>query len=288
MKRFSERMGITKPPEIQLNCMDEALRNSLWNIILMYLKPHFTDEGLKALCNELAFNFFKIPLDEIRSLGSGNFGLIRSRIEDWIKKKFDAFKWYEVYEFIEFLAQNEVPFKTSDFQEGLNHILEREYVGYRFVNEEFVPITNEEEIKEIESAIEDAGKVGLEGARKQLSQALSLLAKKPEPDYRNSVKESISAVESVAKLISGEHGGGLGPALNELSKKIEIHGALKQGFLNLYGYASDEDGIRHAILDEPNVGLDEAKFMLVSCSVFTNYLISKANKAGMLKETAKA
>ena len=60
---------------------------------------------------------------------------------------------------------------------------------------------------------------------------------------------------------------------------LMIHGALKAAFVKLYGYTSDADGIRHAILDEPNVDFDEAKYMVVVCSAFVNYLASKANTA---------
>jgi hypothetical protein len=103
-----------------------------------------------------------------------------------------------------------------------------------------------------------------------------LFSQKPKPDFRNSIKESISAVESAAKLISGLPGGGLDAALETLRQQITIHPALKQGFLKLYGYTSDADGIRHSLLEVgSNAGFDEAKYMLVACSAFTNYLISK-------------
>ena len=49
----------------------------------------------------------------------------------------------------------------------------------------------------------------------------------------------------------------------------------------LYGYTSDADGIRHALLDESDLDFEDAKFMLVSCSAFTNYLKGKAIKAGI-------
>jgi hypothetical protein len=55
--------------------------------------------------------------------------------------------------------------------------------------------------------------------------------------------------------------------------------------VKLYGYTSDDSGIRHAILDQPTVGFDEAKFMIVSCSAFVNYLIAKAGAVGLLKGT---
>lgn len=49
---------------------------------------------------------------------------------------------------------------------------------------------------------------------------------------------------------------------------------MKSAFEKLYGYTSDANGIRHA----GNIGgnsstFEEAKFMLVSCSAFINYLI---------------
>jgi hypothetical protein len=63
-----------------------------------------------------------------------------------------------------------------------------------------------------------------------------------------------------------------------------MHGALKSAFNKLYGYTSDEDGIRHAILEESNVGFDEAKYMIVVCSAFVNYLTAKASAHGLLSE----
>jgi hypothetical protein len=75
------------------------------------------------------------------------------------------------------------------------------------------------------------------------------------PDYRNCVKESISAVESAARQIAGE-GAKLADALAALERKgVTLHPALKKGFLRLYGYTSDDDGIRHAILDEPTAAI---------------------------------
>jgi hypothetical protein len=85
---------------------------------------------------------------------------------------------------------------------AVNHILERELSGFRFVQGLLVPITTKEEIEEIDTAAEKAGKFGLVGAREHIHSALDLLGKKPNPDYRNAIKEAISAVESVAKQIS--------------------------------------------------------------------------------------
>ena len=50
-----------------------------------------------------------------------------------------------------------------------------------------------------------------------------------------------------------------------------------RGVDKLYGYTSDEDGVRHGIFDAPEIGFNEAKFMLVACSALINFLISKSS-----------
>ena len=83
-------------------------------------------------------------------------------------------------------------------------------------------------------------------------------------------------------MIVGDEKATLGDALKKLEDNgVQIHGALKEGFKKLYGYTSDQGGIRHAEgMFESNVTFEEAKFMLVSCSAFINYLIAEYSKRG--------
>ena len=89
------------------------------------------------------------------------------------------------------------------------------------------------------------------------------------------IKESISAVESIAKkLAPGEKT--LGSALNKIGKKDDLHPALKSGFSSLYGYTNDEEGIRHALSESSSVEEPEARLMFIMCAAFCNYLIYTA------------
>ncbi len=90
-------------------------------------------------------------------------------------------------------------------------------------------------------------------------------------------------MEAICNLIAGSSSVTLGHALKELDRQntVVMHPALRGAFGQLYGYTSNAEGIRHALLDEPNLGFEDAKFMLVSCSAFVNYLKSKAAKAGI-------
>lgn len=270
---FSQRKGITPVKSVlQTDSMDYDLRNGLWNVLFSFYwssSEEWSSGNLDTLFKSLWHSYFKWPLDTLLD-----------KRHKTIREYFFKCKWYEVYDFVEFVAQN-YPDATKEsnkkFMDACNSILERELSAYRFVGDRITEITSEEEISEIEEAlrIPDA----LRNVKTHLKTALDLLADRESPDYRNSIKESISAVEAVSELIAKNPKATLGQALNVIEKKVCLHPALKSAFSSLYGYTSSADGIRHALLDEPNLTFDDAKFILVSCSAFVNYLIAKASQA---------
>jgi hypothetical protein len=76
----------------------------------------------------------------------------------------------------------------------------------------------------------------------------------------------------------------LSESLRMLEKPLNVHRALKAGFNSLYGYTSDENGIRHRLLGKDTANVDEfdAIFMLGACAAFISYLIGKARGANLL------
>lgn len=160
---------------------------------------------------------------------------------------------------------------VDKFVLDINRSFSRLYYAYRVIDDQIVQITDKEEI----IAIVDSMKVS-NSVRTHISDALKHLSTRPNPDYRNSIKESISAVEAMCRKITGENT--LGKALNKLEKNgVKIPAMLKSAFEKLYVYTNDESsGIRHALMDDSDMpGFDEAKFMVVSCSAFINYLQGK-------------
>lgn len=279
---FSQRIGAKPvPPIVQLESMDDDLRNSLWNFI--YAIGNSTNHDSRRwidIAVSLAINVRKSPVDEVSRI-------YNQRARDWVKEYFIKSPWYVRYDIVEHMTTNIRHFRSDRTPEQIanaaNKVLEQEQSGYRFIGGQLAPISNEIELGEIAQGIEQAANAGLSGANEHLRKAVSLISAKPDPDYRNSIKESISAIESIAKVIGNENSSGLKGALDELSKKTKIHGSLSEGFKKLYGYTSDEGGIRHAITsDDQCPGFEEAKYMLVSCSAFANYLISKARNSGII------
>ena len=275
MKWFSQRKGLKKvKTEIQLDSIDDALRNRLWNIFLvLYLRPMGVSwrlEAMQTFVTKFWDNYLKLPLHLAPSF--------QDDIWNKINEYFFQCNWGELYDFLELVVAYYPHGETNEsFVEACNTVLKKELSAYRFIGGKITQMTSEEEISEIEQAVA----VPLKPVKAHLEEALRLLSDRKSPDYRNSIKESISAVEAVCRLITKNNKATLGQALKEVETKVGLHGALKKAFSNLYGYTSSAEGIRHALLDEPKLNFEDAKFMLVSCSAFINYLISKASKAGM-------
>lgn len=283
--KFSERYG-HKPIRsvLQIADIDDALRNRLWNIVcdtffedapkIGSVAPRYlaSDSSEYQLLLLLAHEFFKETTDTVSPFYATALARVR--------KYFFGGPWHGVYDLLEFLADAILnPPKKREFIESVNQILTEEMAGYRFVSARIVQITSEEEIVAIEQALTLPD--SLKPIRDHLGQSLALLSDRKTPDYRNSIKESISAVESLSKIIANQNKSTLGPALNAVEKKTKLHAVLKEAFQKLYGYTSDAQGIRHALMDEPSLDIEDAKFMLVSCSAFVNYLVVKAQKAGI-------
>jgi hypothetical protein len=140
---------------------------------------------------------------------------------------------------------------------------------------EIAEITLEKEIAAVEDAI--SPKKGFQGAEEHLKAALKLYADRSSPDYRNSIKEAISAIESGYNSINGEKSRNLPEAMKKAeSEGFVLHPALSRGIQNIYGWTSNEDGIRHAMTEaDVQVSEPEAKLMLVMCSAMLGYIKQK-------------
>lgn len=283
MPSFSQRMGIRPMQKvIQRESMDDELRTGLWNCLyLMIWSKHSSSNGVEVrivetLAQLIWVHFFKNPADTMPRLAYNYHGTQKNLI-DRFKNVLLSREWFEVYDFIEFVLQYSSPDLEVKLVRRLNEVLEEENAAYRIVDGKVLETTDEQEISAIESAIESNSL----SVKTHLQQALELLSDRKQPDYRNSIKESISAVESACNAISGDEKGTLGKSLKQIETSIGLHPSLKNAFSSLYGYTSDSGGIRHALTDESaHPSFADAKFMLVACSAFCNFLWTKMAEKG--------
>lgn len=263
-------MGVRQPPKSGLKDAPEALRTALWNA----LHPKLFEASISGIISNVLFvrdiwDHIGWQTDQL-PLG---YALARSQLKDgyWFKCS-----WHAFFDLIEFTAGQLASIDSGTFAD-LNSRLEAQGCPYRFVAGQLAPITNPVELAEVERASDSA----IPAVSTHIRTALTLLPPNPNPDARNSIKESISAVEAALRHFSGDAGATMAGGLQSFEKTYgTLHPALRKGLSSLYGYTSDEHGIRHALTDEGgNITIDDAQFMLVVCSAFSNYLVALSAKA---------
>lgn len=271
MATFSQRYGYIGDVGIQLESINDSLRNRLWNkFFSSEYRPEARYDSYATLTN------VEHVMDRMGLTYDISFSSIsRERNIDRLKRYLFEGEWFQMYDFLEKYISL---FDTDDQKRrcrDFNKILENECSGYRFINNLITPISNSEEIKTIEKATTTK----YSSVSTHLSKALGLFSNRKKHDYENAIKESISAVEALCCVITQSKNATLHNAINKLETNgIKLHPALLKAIDNLYGYASDEGGIRHGSIDFAGANSEDAKFMLVSCSAFVNYLIEKWEK----------
>lgn len=284
---FSDRRGI-KPlnTKMQLDELDKRTRIGIANLLREWYDDgkfaQYRSDFCERLLKDIYFEFVDDQARYIIRYQNNDF------IESYIYLPISANSYDEVLTVVEYVTNYFLQWQMSQYQKGvlyydsidykaeINKLFQREYVGYRFIDGEITPISDDIEVTEIEKSLD----VEFQGCKSHIKKALGFLSDRDNPDYKNSIKESISAVESICQIIAQNSKATLGEALKKLEEHgVKIHEAMKKSFSSLYGYTSDEGGIRHCEgMFESNVTFEEAKFMLVSCSAFVNYLIAEYGK----------
>jgi len=260
---FSERYGHVDIKSIQHESMDSDLRMRLVNFSNEFIGKY---GNTREFLDDTSKDFLMIDI-----------GMNPSHFKSHIRRIILEDEWHKVYSLIEYITPRLDSYAIGKYRcnsipEELNYILEKEKSGYRYLDEYIVPITNETELTSLQKSMNSK----YDSVNRHIEKALIHYSNKISPDYENSIKESISAVESISCIIVGKDSAILTSALDRLkSKGVSIHKAQIEAFKKLYGYTSDENGIRHAGIDFKNAKHEDAKFMLVSCSAFVNYLIEK-------------
>lgn len=267
---FSQRNGLIPENTIQYESLDETTRNRLWDLIYLYLHGRPND----SLSIKIWICFFEKSRDQIPDSFLG-----------YCREFFLNTEWNRCFDFIEFLL-NEDSETRSGFEslgvslelirlsgcsflseDCLNAILKEKCCAYRIVGGIFSEITSETEMAEVAAALDKKHPVS-----EHLGKALGFLTDRTNPDYMNSAKESITAVESLCCTVTGKSNVTLGDALDTCRKTTELHPALLDAFKKLYGFTCTAGGIRHGSTELAKVDQPLAQFIFVTSSAFINYV----------------
>ena len=290
---FSQREGKASLPEpMLLEHIPRRFRQLAWRVIDGEIRdssdfdlddPNFlTEPNIGTILCSYEFDVLDKYHDEIAGYDAGS-------AFHFFRKLISYENYHDVLTCIEFILRHE--FCSESLRKGLIDAFDKAPIAY-FVGEKngrptIMPRFSRESGEATQRAIETICESGMEGATTHLRQAAEHINTQ---QYGDSIADSIHAVESVACKIDPRASKTLGPALDSLERaKLLNHPALKEAFKKLYGYTSDEQGIRHALLDKgvPDVDVDEAVFMFAACASFAAYLVCKHRQTNQQQDNAQ-
>ena len=270
---FSQAYGYAELPQpLKLEEISDEARTRFWSVLYGFVnsesRPYsgWVGKYWRAVLSFLHVRYYGHALDEFDS-----------SLENFVrvyKSTFMQARFNELFDLL--LAIMRHPECPQDFiQKVAAEFIESRlaYVVDIDPPPTIYPAATREEGEAVLQATAELGSAGLSGAVNHLRKAADCINQGDSP---GAVRESIHAVESTARSFA-PNAKTLKPALKSLEEAGGLHPALKRAFSNLYGFTSDEQGIRHALIDNPqaNVGQDEAIFMLGACASFSSYLARK-------------
>ncbi len=95
----------------------------------------------------------------------------------------------------------------------------------------------------------------------------------PTPDWPNAAKEAVHALESVAKVVTGQPNATLGDAIKKLRDEGQLPPPLDKIFEGIWGFASSTPGIRHGGTTPPDIPESQASFVVNGSAAAILYLL---------------
>jgi hypothetical protein len=268
------------PAQLKLKEVSQELRALLWAVFLNVLRETSVGDTFDQLDVQEPFLSLLRDWHVKRCFKAADE--FTSSFEYWLEELKGVFMegdYLKIFGFVQWaLRHGDKPYRLEI---EVDDALRESRAAYAlFDNDTIIPIGSDAELGALARAFADVAASEFKGARAHLRNAGSELT---AGNYAPSIRESIGAVESVARVLEPS-ANALGPALSTLERSAHVHGALGAGFRSLYGFTSDEKGIRHPLLDKPGAQVDEtdALYMLGSCAAFVSYLINKARQARLL------
>lgn len=273
---FGQRQGLEEmPSQLALGVLSAQLKALLWEAVHESYMGH-----VRLKSNSRTVKYIQSPWGDLTK----DYWIRRmfrnaDEVGDWrwgfelVKAIMTSTSHLKVFNFIQFLLERD------DAPRGLSGAIQialhESRAAYRVIDRLMVPVASDEQAEAVQTALATVATSPAKGAATHLRNAAGYLT---QGRWSDSIRESISAVEGIAKSIEPT-ADTLGPALARLKSSISLNPALASAFGKLYGYSSDEKGIRHALVfdGQPNVTERDALFMFGSCASFVAFLVSASS-----------
>ena len=278
---YSDRNGFSDLRSvIQIDDFDRPTRMAVWNHVYPAVRtdefgffPDQDETRLRGETNRLVWcDFYGEAIDELPAAEV-----------IWKRMKLDILDspLNRVFDLLEIALPGFRYGRGANLASKMNEVFELYLVGHRFIDGHVIQIDSDLQVSGLETALVDASTPGLEGVRRHLEKAIAMLSDRQDPDYPNVVKEAMSSVEAMCEFLTGENQ--LGKALREFKRlELGVHQSQIDGWRKLYGWSSDENGVRHGSFKIAAVSHSTAKYAVITGAAFISLLIDQARSTGRL------
>ena len=281
---FSQRHGYEPLPEVmRLEELPEKARIGAYNIIFDIVSvcgdwSYHTNKPVPRMCRSAISACLAQAGDTIPDFYQDIASQLRHII---LKEPFNR-----VFDLLEYVASHRDDRNTDEgrklngrlerFPSQINDVFDRHRAAYVFDTSQppyrIWPRTSEAQGKAVQNAVAMLKECQLPAAVTHLRQAADHL---DLGNHADAIVDCIHAVESVARFFDPKASETLGPAIDSLQRQgVLKHPALAKVIRVLYGFTSNEEGVRHALVfnDEADVDINEAMLMFGACASLAAYL----------------
>jgi len=268
---FSKRYNLRPTPQglIQED-VPESARIGLLYLLEQFITPYFDDISVirgfyaaKRMARSSRDNILKkTKAERIRT------------IEAWLTTS----KWWDFLDICELISAAVMKIRRGEFSRKLNSLFREENIGYEMQEGKIERIGTEftdEQLKNARRLLKDQK---FEGADEHFEKAIKALNTRPNTDVENCIKDAVSAIESVGRIIVKNDKALLSDIIKDMAKKGTIPKPLDQAIQKVYAYRGNEPGVAHGAVQASKVTVDEAEFVLAMSAAIIIYLVKKRSK----------
>ncbi len=259
MERFSERNSFA-PARAIVDDAPRWFRLALFDQILVpYLCSGSSPKSISA--RKLLNRLVVLLRGEIVS------PIEEDEVVAYIRDCLASCEWYEFYDSIEIItgliseadlrAPSAFHRELSSFRRSVNQFLQMANSGWTLDGQGKLTRVLGESVTRNELAVESSGTIP--DATKNHTKKARLLLERTPHDYANSVKESVSAIESAGRTLVPT-ASTLGDVVKVLKKRMDFPSMMADVIEKLYVFANAEPGVRHGGLDLDRVSRADAEF----------------------------
>ena len=286
VETFSRSQGLSKTPKkLQIGQLPLPLRNQIWSVIYQHLEravdshpgiPAYVSGYWAKILYDFETNVVFLPADEFCS----DWDHVRKNYKRLILEA----TYNHVLDFIQYILRHDR--KPAQFEFEIEHLFKEHLAAYTLIEDgrTIAPSATAEEGQALANSMAQVRDAGLIGAHQHLIKAIERFN---STQFADSIRESIHAVESVARRIDPNSSSTLAPALRNIKQKLYLNDQFLSGVEKIYAYTNSEEGLRHPLIDDENAQADDsdALFMIGACASFCSYLVAKGRKAGLIDDT---